>query len=119
MSARATLAAGLAAAAFATAAQAQPRTVVVLLFDGFPPAAVAAWSTPALDRMRREGASSDHMQPPFPSISLVSQATIWPMPWLSMKSTPDRSTSTRLAPPSIRLLTSSCSIVPLSRMRWP
>jgi len=64
------------------AAQAQPRTVVVLLFDGFTPAAVEAWSTPALDRMRREGASSDHMEPPFPSLSLVAQASIstgcWP-----------------------------------------
>lgn len=72
----------LVATSGALPAAAGTRTVVLLLFDGFPPAAVAAHPTPALDRMRREGASSDGMEPPFPSISLVSQVTIstgcWP-----------------------------------------
>ena len=65
----------------AFSAQADRRTVVVLLFDGFPPAAAAAYSTPALARMEREGIKTE-LEPPFPSISLVSQTTIstgcWP-----------------------------------------
>jgi predicted AlkP superfamily pyrophosphatase or phosphodiesterase len=76
------IAAGLAGALAAGAARAEaPRTVVVLLFDGFPPAAVERWSTPALHRMEREGVKSE-LEPPFPSISLPSQTTIstgcWP-----------------------------------------
>jgi predicted AlkP superfamily pyrophosphatase or phosphodiesterase len=62
-------------------AHAQSRTVVVLLFDGFPPAAVDAYSTPALDRIAREGVRTE-LEPPFPTLSLPSQITIstgcWP-----------------------------------------
>jgi len=58
------------------------RTVVVLLFDGFAPALVDAFDTPALDRMQREGVFTHHLAPAFPSISLVNQVTIstgcWP-----------------------------------------
>ena len=73
----------LAFAALPSAAQdGMKRTVVVLLFDGFAPALVDAFPTPSLDRMRREGAATHHMEPPFPTISLISAATIstgcWP-----------------------------------------
>lgn len=66
----------------AAAAHAEsPRTVVLMLFDGFPPAAVDAYSTPALDRMAREGIRSE-IEPAFPTISLVNHVTIstgcWP-----------------------------------------
>ena len=58
------------------------RTVVVLLFDGFAPALLDGQDTPALPRMRREGAWTHHMVPPFPSISLIGGFTIstgcWP-----------------------------------------
>jgi len=58
------------------------RTVIVLLFDGFAPALVDAFDTPALDRMQREGAFTHHFVPVFPTISLVNQITIstgcWP-----------------------------------------
>src|SRR4030095_10072943 len=61
-------------AALAFPASAANRTVVVLLFDGWAPA--------ALDRMRREGAWTHRFVPPFPSISLISGVTIstgcWP-----------------------------------------
>jgi alkaline phosphatase D len=64
------------------ASETPQRTVVVLLFDGFAPAVVDAFETPNLDRMRREGAATHHMEPPFPTISLISGATIstgcWP-----------------------------------------
>lgn len=73
---RSLLAAALLAAFAASDASAQPRTVVVLLFDGLAPEAVRAWSTPALDRMRREGAATEHFVPPFPTTSLPAQATI-------------------------------------------
>lgn len=59
-----------------------PRTVVVLLFDGWAPALLDGVATPTLERMRREGAWTHHMIPAFPSISLVNQVTIstgcWP-----------------------------------------
>ena len=58
------------------------RTVVVMLIDGLAPAMVEAQETPALDRLRREGAWTHHMVPPFPSMSLSSGFTIstgcWP-----------------------------------------
>ena len=58
------------------------RTVVLMLFDGLAPALVSAQATPALDRMRRDGAWTHNMVPPFPSISLISGFTIstgcWP-----------------------------------------
>jgi len=58
------------------------RTVVVLLFDGWAPAVLEGASTPALARIRKEGAWTHHMTPVFPTISLVNQTTIstgcWP-----------------------------------------
>ncbi len=58
------------------------RSVVVLLFDGFAPAMVEAYPTPALDRMREEGAWTHNFVPPFPTISLIGGITIstgcWP-----------------------------------------
>ena len=51
------LALGVGAAA---AGQRGGRTVVVLLFDGFAPSMVAAYPTPALDRMRRVRAIDVH-----------------------------------------------------------
>jgi len=66
----------------APALAAAPRTVVVLLFDGFAPSMFAGANTPALDRMRREGAWTNRFVPPFPTISLISGMTIstgcWP-----------------------------------------
>lgn len=59
-----------------------PRTVVVLLFDGWAPALLDGVATPTLARIRREGAWTHHMVPAFPTISLVNQVTIstgcWP-----------------------------------------
>ncbi len=84
---RRTLIALLVASAFVAAGAAvcgdvPQRTVVVLLFDGFAPAMLTGNATPAIDRMRREGAWTHHFVPPFPSISLVSGVTIstgcWP-----------------------------------------
>jgi alkaline phosphatase D len=75
---------GACLAGIAGAGDASPasRTVVVLLFDGFAPAFVAANPTPALDRMRAEGSFSHGFEPAFPSISLINQVTIstgcWP-----------------------------------------
>src|SRR5215472_11037929 len=70
------------AAAASAAVAANDRTVVVLLFDGFAPALVDALDTPGLDRMRREGVFTHHLEPAFPSISLINQVTIstgcWP-----------------------------------------
>jgi predicted AlkP superfamily pyrophosphatase or phosphodiesterase len=70
---------------FAVAAAAAPpaeRTVVVLLFDGVPPALLEAVETPACDRIRAEGTWSNGMQPAFPTISLINGVTIstgcWP-----------------------------------------
>ena len=58
------------------------RTVVVMLFDGLAPAMLDGVDTPTLDRMRREGAWTHNMVPPFPSISLIGGTTIstgcWP-----------------------------------------
>ncbi|MBM4266406.1 MAG: alkaline phosphatase family protein [Deltaproteobacteria bacterium] len=58
------------------------RTVVVLLFDGLAPAMVEGAETPTLDRLAREGAWTDAMVPPFPSVSLIGGFTIstgcWP-----------------------------------------
>jgi alkaline phosphatase D len=61
---------------------APPRTVVLLLFDGFAPALVETFQPPTLARLRREGAWTHRMIPAFPTISLVNQVTIstgcWP-----------------------------------------
>jgi alkaline phosphatase D len=58
------------------------RTVIVLLFDGWAPAFVDSFPTPALDRIQKEGAFTHRFEPVFPSISLISQVTIstgcWP-----------------------------------------
>ncbi len=66
----------------AAAAQGPPRTVVILLFDGFASSLLRSIPAPAFERIRREGAWTDRMNPPFPTISLISQTTIstgcWP-----------------------------------------
>ncbi len=49
---------------------------MLLLFDGFAPQIVDAFSTPALDRMGREGTYSHALDPVFPSISLTNGITI-------------------------------------------
>lgn len=58
------------------------RTVVVMLFDGLAPALLDGVSLPALERLRREGAWTHHIVPPFPTISLIGGVTIstgcWP-----------------------------------------
>lgn len=58
------------------------REVIVMVFDGLAPALVERAETPNLDRMAREGTSTDAMVPPFPSISLIGGFTIstgcWP-----------------------------------------
>jgi arylsulfatase A-like enzyme len=59
-----------------------PRTVVLILFDGFAPALLDAHPTPAFDRIEREGAWSRSFEPVFPTISLTNQTSIstgcWP-----------------------------------------
>ncbi len=63
-------------------AESSPRTVVILLFDGFAPSLLQDIPAPNLARLRREGAWSHQMIPAFPTISLISQTTIstgcWP-----------------------------------------
>lgn len=58
------------------------RTLVVLLFDGLAPEMIAAVDTPALDRIRREGAWTHQLAPAFPTVSLVNGFTLttgcWP-----------------------------------------
>ena len=65
-----------------TAATAADRTVVVMLFDGFAPAYIERFPTPAFDRMRERGAYTHRMEPAFPTISLINGVTIstgcWP-----------------------------------------
>src|SRR5277367_3040501 len=66
----------------AVAANAPERTVVVVMFDGFPPAMIDATSTPNFDRMKREGVWSRHLVPAFPTLSMANHATFvtgcWP-----------------------------------------
>ena len=80
--ARRSLACAAVALWLASAASAGERTVVVMLFDGLAPSLVAAAPTPNLDRMAREGASSQALVPAFPSVSLINGVTIstgcWP-----------------------------------------
>jgi alkaline phosphatase D len=63
-------------------ARAAERTVVAVLFDGFAPAMIDATSAPNFDRMKREGASSRHLIPAFPTLSMANHATFltgcWP-----------------------------------------
>lgn len=72
----------IAACLCATAAVAAERTVVVTLFDGFPPAMVDATKTPNLDRIEREGAWSRHLVPAFPTLSMTNHTSYatgcWP-----------------------------------------
>jgi alkaline phosphatase D len=72
----------LAVAGFAGNVRAAERTVVVVLFDGFAPAMMDATATPNFDRMAREGVSSRHLVPAFPTISLINHTTFetgcWP-----------------------------------------
>jgi predicted AlkP superfamily pyrophosphatase or phosphodiesterase len=67
---------------FGAAAGAVESTSVVMLFDGFAPVYIDLYPTPAFDRMRAEGAWTHHMEPAFPTISLISGITIstgcWP-----------------------------------------
>ena len=66
----------------AFAGEAPPRTVVLLLFDGFLPALLDAHPTPAFHRIEREGAFTRRLEPVFPSLSLPNQTTLstgcWP-----------------------------------------
>lgn len=68
--------------AAASTAFAAERTVVAVLFDGFAPAMMDATATPNFDRMAREGASSRHMVPAFPTLSMINHTTFetgcWP-----------------------------------------
>jgi arylsulfatase A-like enzyme len=50
--------------------------VVLMLFDGLAPSLVKALPTPALDRMRREGAWTHQMLPVFPSLSLPNHVSL-------------------------------------------
>jgi predicted AlkP superfamily pyrophosphatase or phosphodiesterase len=69
-------------AMLATAAGAAERTVVVVMFDGFPPAMIDATKTPNFDRMKREGVWSRHLVPAYPTLSMTNHATFvtgcWP-----------------------------------------
>jgi predicted AlkP superfamily pyrophosphatase or phosphodiesterase len=64
------------------AAPPQERTVVVLLFDGVEPSLLRLAPVPAFERMRAEGSFSHGLEPPFPTISLISGFTLstgcWP-----------------------------------------
>ena len=54
------------------AAGATERTVVVVMFDGFPPAMIDATSTPNFDRIKREGAWSRHLVPAYPKSRVLT-----------------------------------------------
>lgn len=58
------------------------RTVIVVLIDGFAPSMVEAAETPHLDRIGREGSSSHHLAPVFPTMSMVNHTSFatgcWP-----------------------------------------
>ena len=63
-------------------AQAADRTVIFVLFDGFAPPTIDAAETPALDRIKQEGAWSHDLVPAFPTISATNHVTYttgcWP-----------------------------------------
>jgi len=71
-----------AAILLAQAASAAERTVVVVLFDGFSPFMMEGVATPNFDRLAREGTSSRHLVPAFPTLSMVNHTTFqtgcWP-----------------------------------------
>ncbi|NOT41715.1 MAG: alkaline phosphatase family protein [Alphaproteobacteria bacterium] len=56
-------------------ASAAERTVVLVMFDGFAPAMADATKTPALDRIKQEGAWSRHLIPVYPSLSLPNHTS--------------------------------------------
>lgn len=64
------------------AAKAEDRTVVVVLFDGFSPFMMDGVTTPNFDRLAKEGTSSRHLVPAFPTLSMVNHTTFqtgcWP-----------------------------------------
>jgi predicted AlkP superfamily pyrophosphatase or phosphodiesterase len=72
----------VAALLFTCAAVAADRTVVVVLFDGFSPFMLEGVAAPNFDRLQREGASSRHLVPSFPTLSMVNHTTFetgcWP-----------------------------------------
>lgn len=72
-----------AALLFTCAAIAADNTVVVVLFDGFSPFMLEGVATPNFDRLAREGASSRHLVPSFPALSMVNHTTFetgcWPV----------------------------------------
>jgi predicted AlkP superfamily pyrophosphatase or phosphodiesterase len=63
-------------------AEAPARTVIVVLFDGFSPLMMDGVATPNFDRLAREGTSSRHLVPSFPTLSMVNHTTFqtgcWP-----------------------------------------
>lgn len=65
-----------------SAADAPARTVIVVLFDGFSPFMMEGVATPNFDRLAREGVSSRHLVPSFPTLSMVNHTTFqtgcWP-----------------------------------------
>jgi alkaline phosphatase D len=67
---------------WASSASPEDRTFVVLLFDGFAPQYIDAFSTPTFDQLKKEGAWSHAMDPTFPTLSLIGGTTIstgcWP-----------------------------------------
>lgn len=73
---------GLLFLVLAGCAQAAERSAVVVLFDGFSPAMMDGVHTPNFDRLAREGASSRHLVPAFPALSMVNHTTFqtgcWP-----------------------------------------
>jgi len=66
----------------AARADVPPRTVIVVLFDGFSPPMTEGVATPNFDRLAREGTSSRHLVPVFPALSMVNhtsfQTGCWP-----------------------------------------
>lgn len=64
-------------------AHAAERTVVVVLFDGFPPRLIDPHNTPNLSGLKQEGSWSDDLVPAFPTISLINHTTFetgcWPV----------------------------------------
>ncbi|GAA0551475.1 alkaline phosphatase D [Rhizomicrobium palustre] len=66
----------------AAPALADSRTTVVVLFDGFSPFMMEGVVTPNFDRLAREGVSSRHLVPVFPTLSMVNHTSFatgcWP-----------------------------------------
>lgn len=66
----------------AAVANANDRTVIVVLIDGLAPSMVEGTETPNLDRMAREGSHTHHLMPVFPTMSMVNHTSFatgcWP-----------------------------------------